>query len=136
MSGFIQYIVIGCIAFTCSSIFYLLFSVLSIFPPFNEQMTISMMIITFSIIVLMYIKNLLPIYNPTAMRIIEIVNVLLVLLVAGAVFSIFPFTPYYVLTVTLSGLLTYIVVIIVLFVGNIFNAQEINAAIANKKMDD
>lgn len=133
MSGFIRFIVIICLSFTFSSAFYLLFSYLTIFPAVDDQMVLTMLVISISITILMFGKNLLPIYHPIRLRLLELGIVIFVLLMAGILFNMFPFTWYYVLFVSLSGLLTYIGVMVVAFWGNMLSAQEINSVIAKKK---
>ena len=93
-----------------------------------------MLFISISIICLIFITHQLPIQNPLILRLIELLDVIIVLLVAGVVFKIFPFTWYDTLRSSSStGVLTYIVVIIVTFMGNQMSATQINAVIARKK---
>ena len=128
-----HYISASCISFTFSSLFYLLFSWLKIFPPMSETMIVNMLLISISIICLIFITHQLPIQNPLILRLIELLDVIIVLLVAGAVFKIFPFTWYDTPFIITTGILTYIVVIVVTFMGNQMSATQINAAIAGKK---
>jgi hypothetical protein len=128
-----HYISASCISFTFSSLFYLLFSWLKIFPPMSETMIVHMLLISISIICLIFITHQLPIQNPLILRLIELIDVIIVLLVAGAVFKVFPFTWYYTPFIITTGILTYIVVIVVTFMGNQMSATQINAAIAGKK---
>jgi hypothetical protein len=128
-----HYISASCISFTFSSLFYLLFSWLNIFPPMDEAMIVHMLFISISIICLIFITHQLPIQNSLILRFIELVDVIIVLLVAGAVFKIFPFTWYVTPFIITTGVLTYIVVIVVTFMGNQMSATQINAAIAGKK---
>ena len=128
-----HYISTSCISFTFSSLFYLLFSLLNIFPPMNEALIVHMLFISISIICLIFITHQLPIQNSLILRFIELLDVIIVLLVAGAVFKIFPFTWDATPFVITTGVLTYIVVIVVIFMGNQKSATEINAVIARKK---
>lgn len=128
-----HYISASCISFTFSSLFYLLFSWLKIFPPMDETRIIHMLIISISIICLIFITHQLPIQNPLILRLIELLDVIIVLLVAGAVFGIFPFTWNDTPFIIMTGVLTYIVVIVVTFMGNQISATQINDAIAGQK---
>lgn len=128
-----HYISTCCISFTFSSLFYLLFSWLTIFPPMNEALIVHMLVISISIICLIFLTHRLPIQNSLLLRFIELLDVILVLLIAGAVFRMFPFTWDATLAVITTGVLTYIVVIVVIFMGNQQTATEINAVIARKK---
>lgn len=128
-----HYISTCCISFTFSILFYLLFSLLNIFPPMNEALIVHMLFISISIICLIFITHRLPIQNSLIFRLIELLDVMIVLLVAGAVFKMFPFTWDATLAVITTGVLTYIVVIVVIFMGNQKSATEINAVIARKK---
>lgn len=128
-----HYISTCCISFTFSSLFYLLFSWLTIFPPMNEALIVHMLFISISIICLIFITHQLPIQSSLILRCIELLNVIIVLLFAGVVFKMFPFTWDVTLAVIATGVLTYIVVIVVIFMGNQKSASEINAVIARKK---
>ncbi|MBO0586954.1 hypothetical protein [Sporosarcina sp. E16_8] len=128
-----HYISASCISFTFSSLFYLLFSWLKVFPPMDEAMIVHMLFISISIICLIFITHQLPIQHPLILRLIELLDVIIVLLVAGAVFKVFPFTWYDTPFIITTGILTYIVVIVVTFMGNQMSATQINAAIAGKK---
>ena len=128
-----HYISTCCISFTFSSLFYLLFSLLHVFPPMNEALIVHMLFISIIIICLIFITHQLPIQNSLILRLIELLDVMIVLLVAGAVFRVFPFTWDTTLAVIATGVLTYIVVITVIFMGNLKSATEINAVIARKK---
>lgn len=130
-----RYIATGCISFTFSCIFYLLFSFLGIFPPFTEQMMINMIIISIVIILLIYLSHLLPIENPFFARLLELILVLLVLVFAGSLFNLFPFTLYYMLPILTIGVLTNLVVIIVIFIGDQASANRINTVIQKRKME-
>ncbi|WP_342511794.1 hypothetical protein MKY34_14560 [Sporosarcina sp. FSL K6-1522] len=127
------YISTCCISFTFSSLFYLLFSLLKIFPPMNEALIVHMLFISISIICLIFITHRLPIQNSLILRLIELLDVIIVLLVAGAIFEVFPFNWHVSMFVVANGILTYIIVIIVTFMGNQKSAIEINAVIARKK---
>ena len=128
-----HYISACCISFTFSSLFYLFFSLLNIFPPMNEALIVHMLIISISIIFLVFITHQLPIQNSLILRCIELLNVIIVLLVASTVFKMFPFTWYVTPFVVATGVLTYLIVIVVIFMGNQKSATEINAIIARKK---
>lgn len=128
-----HYISTCCISFTFSSLFYLLFSWLTIFPPMNEALIVHMLFISISIICLIFITHRLPFQNSLVLRFIELVDVIIVLLVAGVIFNVFPFNWYATTFVIANGILTYIVVIVLNFMGNQKSATEINAVIARKK---
>ncbi|QUW22409.1 hypothetical protein JSQ81_02135 [Sporosarcina sp. Marseille-Q4063] len=135
MKDFMRYIAASCISFTFSTIFYLFFSFRSIFPPFTEQMVAKMLVISIAIIVLIYMVHLLPIENPFFLRLLELSSVLFVLVFAGRFFTIYPFTPYYTFFVVVIGILTYAVVIIVIFLGEQVSARRINSVIQKRKME-
>lgn len=50
-----HYISTSCISFTFSCLFYLLFSLLTIFPPMNEALIIHMLVISISINCLIFL---------------------------------------------------------------------------------
>lgn len=128
-----HYISAACISFTFSTLFYLLFSWLNIFPPMEEAVIARMLVISISIIILIFITHRLPIQNTLILRLIELLDVVIVLLIAGGFFNLFPFTLSTTSFVIATGVLTYLVVIIVTFMGNQSSAMQINAIIARKK---
>jgi hypothetical protein len=133
MNRFKHYLSAGCISFTFSSLFYLLFSLMKIFPSMSETMIINMLFISISINFLIFLTHQLPIQSSIILRLMEFLDVIIVLLVAGAVFDIFPFNWYYTTFVIATGLLTYVVVIVVIFMGNQSSAIQINDVISRKK---
>jgi hypothetical protein len=133
--NFMRYIAASSISFTFSTIFYLFFSFRSVFPPLTEKMVVNMLVISVTIIVLIYMVHLLPINNPFLLRLLELSSVLLVLVFAGRFFTMYPFTPYYTFFVIVIGILTYIVVIIVIFIGEQASARRINNVIQKRKTE-
>lgn len=133
MKDLMQYIIIVCVSFTFSTVFYILFSFLSIFPPFNEQMVFNMLFISIGITILIRLTHLLPIQHNFILRTLEISIVLLILLAAGKFFGMFPFNQYFILAVLTSGMLTYVVVIAVIFIGDSRSANKINTVIRRRK---
>ena len=131
-----RYIATGCISFTFSCIFYLLFSFLGIFPAITEQLMIDMMFISIAIILLIYLSHLLPIETPLLLRLVELISVLFVLFIGGILFDVFPFTLYFILPIISIGVLTYLVVIIVIFIGDQASAHQINSVIQNRKKEE
>ena len=136
MKELMRYIATGCVSFTFSCIFYLLFSLLTIFPPLDEQTVVYMLFISIGIMSLIYLTHLLPFQNPFVLRLLEVVIVLIVLLVASVFFKMVPFQSTYILFVLAIGLLTYAIVIIVLFIGDQADAQKINSAIRTHKKEE
>lgn len=128
-----HYISAGCIAFTFSCIFYLLFSFLHVFPPMDVGLIVSMLVISTVIICLIFLTHLLRIQNTYLLRLLELLDVLTVLLIGGFYFDLFPFNWYYITFVLTMGLLSYIVVIIVAIKGNQSSAIQINTIIADGK---
>jgi hypothetical protein len=135
MKDFMRYIAASCISFTFGTIFYLFFSFRSIFPPLNEKMVVDMLIISIAIIVLIYMVHLFPIDNPFILRLLELSSVLFVLVFAGSFFTIYPFNYYYTFFVVVIGILTYIVVITVIFLGEQASARQINKVIQKRKLE-
>jgi hypothetical protein len=135
MKDFMRYIAASCISFTFSTIFYLFFSFRNIFPPLNEKMVVDMLIISIAIIVLIYMVHLFPIDNPFILRLLELSSVLFVLVFAGSFFTIYPFNYYYTFFVVVIGILTYIVVITVIFLGEQASARQINKVIQKRKLE-
>ena len=133
MINFMRYIAASCISFTFSTIFYLFFSFQSIFPPLTEKMVVNMLVISIAIIVLIYMVHLLPIDNQFLLRMFELASVIFVLIFVGGFFTMYPFTPYYIFFVVVIGILTYIVVIIVIFIGEQASARRINKVIQKRK---
>ncbi|MFC5587639.1 hypothetical protein ACFPRA_01785 [Sporosarcina soli] len=130
-----HYISVACISFTFSILFYLLFSWLDIFPPMGEALIAQMLVISICIIILIFVTHQLPIQNTLILRLIEFLYVVIVLLIAGGFFNLFPFTWSTTSFVIATGVLTYLVVIIVTFMGNQSSAMQINAVIARKKRE-
>jgi hypothetical protein len=133
MDLFKHYISTGCISFTFSCIFYLLFSFLNLFPPMDAGMVVNMLAISIGIICLIFLTHLLPIQNALLSRLLELLDVITVILVAGFVFDMFPFSWSTITLVVTIGLLTYIVVIFMIFMGNQSSAVQINSVIAREK---
>jgi protein-S-isoprenylcysteine O-methyltransferase Ste14 len=133
MNKVIQYIVIGCVSFTFSCLFYLLFSFLNIFPVFNEKMLISVLLVSFGIICLIALMNLFYIQNLILLRFLEIMIVVAVLFLAGVILNMFPLNWYYSGFVMITGLLTYVIVIVISFMSNRASARQINASIREKE---
>lgn len=136
MKIFMQYITTGCISFTCSCVLYLFASLLNIFPPIDEQLVITLLFISIGIMLLIYLTHLLPIQSPLIIRMLEVFAVLIVLLVASIFFNMVPFEYIYLISVLAIGLLTYAIVIIVLFIGDLMDAQQINATIHLKTKEE
>lgn len=136
MKGFIRYVTIGCISFTFSCTFYLFFSYLGVFSPFNDQMVMTMLFLSIGILFFIYLSNLLPIQNPIILMLLELLSVLLVLIGGGAIFELFPLTFYYIFPTIGIGVLTYVVVITVLFIGDQSTATQINTVIRNRTKEE
>ena len=130
-----HYISAGCMSFTFSCIFYLLFSSLNLFPPIDEGMVVNMLVISISIICLIFLTHLLPIQSALLSRLLEFLDVIIVILVVGFVFDMFPFNWPTITFVVTIGFLTYIVVIFMIFMGNQSSAVQINSVIAREKKE-
>lgn len=135
MKNLMQYIITICMSFTFSTIFYLLFSLISIFPPFDERMIISMLFISIGITVFMLVTHLLPIQSLLLIRLLEILVIVFVLLAAGKVFNIYPLNHYYISFVLATGLLTYVVVVLVNYISDLMSASKINMTIQNRRLE-
>lgn len=135
MKNFMQYIVVICISFTFSSVFYILFSTLSIFPSLEEQMLVNMLFISIGITILMMVTHSLPIQSLFLVRILEMSVLIIVLLAAGKFFRVFPLNLYNTSFVLVTGLLTYVVVLLVTFVGDVMSANKINTTLQMRKME-
>lgn len=133
MNKITQYIVIGCISFTFSCLFYLLFSYLKIFSPFDEKMLINMLLVSVGIISLISLINLFSIQSLMVLRFFEIIIVVSVLFLSGILLKMFPLNWYYSGFVMITGLLTYVIVIIISFIGNRASARQINASIRSNQ---
>ena len=135
MKEIMRYIAASCVSFTFSTIFYLFFSFRSIFPPLTEQLVVNMLLLSMAIIFLIYLVHLLPFENPVFLRLLELSSVLFVLVSAGGFFTMYPFTPNNTFFVVVIGILTYIVVIIVIFIGEQTSARKINKVIKKRKLE-
>ena len=135
MKEFMRYIAASCVSFTFSTIFYLSFSFWSIFPPFTEQMVVNMLVLSMAIIFLIYLVHLLPIESSILLRLVELFSVLFVLVSAGGFFSLYPFTPSNTFFVVIIGILTYSVVIIVIFIVEQTSARQINKVLKKRKVE-
>ena len=135
MKEFMRYIAASCVSFTFSIIFYLFFSFWSVFPSITEQVVVNMLILSIAIILLIYLVHLLPIENSIFLRLMELSSVVFVLIFVGGFFSMYPVTPYNTIFVVVIGILTYIVVIIVIFIGEQTSARNINKVIKKRKLE-
>lgn len=136
MKKLMQYTIVACISFTFSCILYLIFSLLSIFPPFDEQLLITLLFISVGIMTLIYLTHLLPIEHPFAIRMLEIFVVIFVLFTAIKFFNMVPARSIYVLYVMAMGLIIYIIVNAVQFTANQADAEKINSAIRTQKKEN
>lgn len=135
MKNLMRYIAASCVSFTFSTIFYLSFSFRGIFPPLTEEVVVKMLLISMAIIFLIYLVHLLPFENSISLRLLELFSVLFVLVLAGGLFTVYPFTPYNTFFVVVIGLLTYSVVITVIFIGEQASATKINEVIKQRKLE-
>lgn len=133
MSTLVRIIVISCIASTSSIIFYLLFSALSIFVPLEERQVVLLIGISFTITIFVTLKRQFYHSSSIMSTLIEIVFVVFVLSSAGWIFKMFPLNLYYFLTVGLSGVLSYALVIVIIYISGMHSASEINKIISKKK---
>lgn len=132
MQAMMRNIVTGSVSFTFSSLLYLFFSELGIFPPFSNPMVFNMLCLTVAILILISLANLLPIEHPVTIYALELVSVTIVLLSASFFFNLYPFKFQYLLPILLIGVMTYIIVIIVFFIGNQTSAKRINSLIKSR----
>lgn len=132
MNKLAEFMITGCIAFTFSCLFYLLFSFLHIFPPLNEMMLIYLLINSLGITCFIILLNLFQIQNFILLRLLEMMIVIIVLFLAGVFLNMFPLNWYYGGFVMITGILTYIAVILITFVNNRVSARQINASIRAK----
>lgn len=133
MVKFTQYIIYGCISFTFSCLFYLFFSYLDIFPPFDEEALIHMSFVSFGITSLIALIHLFSIQSLIVLHFLEFTIVLAVLFLAGAVLNMFPLNWYYSIFAMMIGLLTYAIVITISFINNRASARQINDSIRKRK---
>src|SRR5690625_3298716 len=132
MSKCMRYIIYGCITFIFSCLFYLLFSYLIIFPTFDEEALIHMFFVSLGIISLIALINLLKIQSLILLHFLQIIIVMSVLFLAGIILNMFPLNWYYSGFVMMTGLFTYIIVILISFLNNRASARKINAVIRTK----
>ncbi len=132
MKTIIHYIVTGSVSFTFSSLVYLFFSELGIFPNMSNQMMLNVLYITIAILVLIYATNLLPIENSITIYALELLSVITVLISSSFFFALYPFDIQYLLPILLIGVMTYIIVIVVFFIGNQTSAKRINSLIKKR----
>lgn len=135
MKDFLKYIATGCISFTFSCVFYLILRTLHIFPPIDEQLVITLLFISISIMLFIYLTHLLPVKQPLISRLLEVLVVLVVLLVASIFFNMVPLKFVDIFFVLAIGLLTYVIVIVILFIGDLANARQINTIIRTRKKE-
>ncbi len=133
MNKVAEYVMIGCISFTFSCLFYLFFSLFNIFPSFNEMMLIYILLISLGITCFIALLNLFSFQNPALLRFLEMIIVITVLFLAGVFLKMFPLNWYYSGFVIITGLLTYTSVIMITFIGNRASAQQINDSIRAKE---
>lgn len=93
-----------------------------------------MLFISIGIMSFIFLLHLLPIQNPLILRMAELAIVIVVLLVAGAFFNMFPLNNVYFFSVIVIGVLTYVIVILVLFIGEQATAKKINLEIRTRKL--
>lgn len=132
MNGFLQNVVRGCISYTFSCLFYLIFSLCNIFPPFDETMLINMFLISFVIVGLITIIHLTKIQSMLILRFIEVSIVMVVLFLAGIFLDMFPLTWFYIGFVLMIGIVTYVFVVGITFILNQAKARQINSFISRR----
>ncbi|MHA6260842.1 hypothetical protein ACXYMX_13235 [Sporosarcina sp. CAU 1771] len=135
MKEIMRYISSGCISFTLSSVFYLFFSSIDIFPPYDEQLAFTMLFISISILFFIYIIHLLPIQSSLLSRLLEVFIVQFVLIVAISFFNMVPLKSIYTIYVLGMGLAVYILLITILFIGDKATADKINLAIRSRNKE-
>lgn len=128
----IQSIVIICIAFTCSSLLYILFSSLKVFPEMTNGMLLSLFLLSSAMMALIHCTHLLPIDNIWIVYLLELMAVYSVLLASSYFLQLFPFSLAYILPTFIIGLLTYVLVVIITFLHETSHAKEINAVIERR----
>lgn len=133
MKKYLIYISAACFAFTFSSLFYLLFRQLGIFPPLTERMSITLFLVSALITCFMYLTHLLPFEQPLVVHFLEVLCIVLVLTAGGAFFDMFPLDLYHWSTVLLSGLLAYAFVIALIYLNTKADERKINEVIAKKR---
>lgn len=124
-----HYIKTGSVSFTFSNLFYLFFSTIGIFPPFSDQLVFNMLFITIFILLSIYLINLLPIENTLIISILELLSVIIVLAISSFFFNLFPFTVGYMIAVSFIGVLTYLFVFVINFIGHRKSTIQINELI-------
>lgn len=124
-----HYIKTGSVSFTFSSLFYLFFSTVGIFPPFSDQLVFNMFFISIFILLSIYLINLLPIENIFFISALELLSVIAVLAISSFFFNLFPFTVGYMITVSLIGVVTYLTVFIINFIGHRKSTIQLNEMI-------
>lgn len=128
-----RYIIYGCISFTFSCLFYLLFSYLNIFPPFDEEALIHMFLVSLGIIGLIALINLFEIQSLILLHFLQMIIVMSVLFLAGIILNMFPLNWYYSGFVMMTGIFTYTMVILISFLNNRASAHQINTSIRAKE---
>ncbi|WOV86848.1 DUF3021 family protein [Sporosarcina oncorhynchi] len=128
------YISAACFAFTASTIFYSLFRLLSFFPPLDEKMSMSLLLIAICITFLISLSHRLPIEQPFILHGVGALCVILVLLGAGVLFDLFPLVPFYVAMTVVTGLLSYAFVIVLSYMNNKADEQKINRTIKERRL--
>lgn len=98
----------------------------------SNQMMLNVLYITIAILVLIYATNLLPIENSITIYALELLSVITVLISSSFFFALYPFDIQYLLPILLIGVMTYIIVIVVFFIGNQTSAKRINSLIKKR----
>lgn len=128
----IQSVVIICIAFACSSLLYVLFGTLHVFPPITNSMVLNLFLLSTVMMGLIHCTHLLPIDNIWIVYLLELMAVYSVLLVSGYFLQLFPFSLSYIIPTFIIGFLTYILVVVITFLYETSHANEINAVIERR----
>lgn len=133
MKNLFIYISAACFAFTASTVFYSLFRLLAVFPPLDEKMSWSLLAIAGCITLLIFLAHCLPIERPIILHGVEALCVILVTVTAGDLFGLYPFGLFYVVMTMLTGLLSYLFVICLIYLNNKADEQKINRVISERR---
>src|SRR5690625_4847193 len=99
------------------------------------MMVIYILLVSLGITCFIAVLNLFSIQNPALLRLLEMIIVITVLFFAGYLLKMFPLNWYYGSFVMITGLLTYIAVILITFMSNRASARQINASIRARVSD-
>lgn len=125
-------IIVICVAFTCSTLCYLSFSSIQVFPELTNQMILTIFLLVVILMTFMHVMTFLKIDNIFIVYLSELGIMYIVILGAAYLFNLFPLTVNHIVLTFIASLLSYIAVVIIMFINETLQARYINKKIQER----